>query len=219
MEEIKSIGKNLFFPSRFMKRLRDDVKKEFRRDVNRGGVAVDLGANVGLVSNFLSMYHEVVYCVEPHPIAVSKLRQLKKYRKNLIILDKAVGVQAGKTKLYLHQDRRLDPAEASQGASIVSSKPNIDRKRTIDIEVLDCVEFLTALIAIHGKINILKIDVEGSEVDILPQIVERVPAEAIAKIYVEVHDKQWKELEYPTDEMRQRIKRSEYRNKVNLDWS
>lgn len=120
---------------------------------NRGGVVVDIGANIGTFSIFAGQYANKVYAVEPEPNNLAAL-------KNNITLnemdDRIVAVPYGisdfKGTAVIH--------DSGGGSSIKD-----DGSFGAEIEIMT-LDNLFSLYHIES-VDVLKIDVEGSEIEII----------------------------------------------------
>lgn len=148
--------------------LRDDydtdeivVKEIFEENVyevhdthfNRGGVVVDIGANIGTFSLFAAQFADRVYAVEPEP------HNLKALKNNIIINnmnDKVITIPYGisdfKGTAVIHD---------SGGGSSIKDDGSFGAE--IEIMTLDNLFSLYQI----DSVDVLKIDVEGSEVEII----------------------------------------------------
>lgn len=125
----------------------------------RGGVVVDLGANIGAVSIWAALHGaRVVYAVEPEPGNLDRLESnlaLNGLRTSVVVLPWAV-VGAG-TNSYVSM--------IGEGGEAKVSK--IVRADAVDRVEARPFDHLMALVAPHGPIDFLKVDIEGGEWEIL----------------------------------------------------
>jgi len=145
--------------------------------IRKGDTVIDIGANIGVFTLF---FREAVgsrgrvFAFEPGPENVAILRKnikLSGYR-NVTVLDKAVGENSGKLKLFLSDysagDHRIyDPAAVldrmPQGA-IYDKLAHKDGREHIEVSVVSLDDFASK---IDGRINFVKIDVQGAEGGVL----------------------------------------------------
>ena len=127
-------------------------------------VVVDCGANVGLSALwFLGTYPgATVHCLEPDPDNVRLLRANLGGRPDVHVHPVAAGAAPGRGTLHLSVHgalHALGPAEGDSGA-------------TREVAVTD----LAGLMATHGipRIDLLKLDVEGSEFDVVRGLAPRL---------------------------------------------
>ena len=131
---------------------------------------LDIGSNGGkILSNTYGLYlnGSIGVCVEPSPKA---FEQLKETQTHCILINAAVGTYDGEITLY-ESGELLGCGDTS----LVSTTKESELKRWDNIPfepiVVRCITFDT-LIKECGieKFDLLSLDVEGAELDILPQI-------------------------------------------------
>ena len=119
------------------------------------GFAIDIGAHIGIHTVHMAFKGFKVIAVEPHPynlsLLISNIR-LNNVERNVLILPIALNNFNGKTKLYIHK---------STGGHSLIPVSNI----FVDVycRKLDNISKLTRF----KKVDLVKIDVEGSEVMVL----------------------------------------------------
>lgn len=130
-------------------------------------VLVDVGANVGgYIKEVMNINPKVsVFGFEPHPVTFEKLKKnIEEYSsKNISIFN--IGLSNQKQKLFLYDHRDNDgSAHASIHKEVIEQ---IHRSSSIcyevDVETLDDFVFKHQI----EKINLLKIDTEGNELNVL----------------------------------------------------
>lgn len=152
--------------------------------VSENDIVVDLGANVGSVSEEFLKNGCEVYAYEPHPIAFEKLQNNLSTYKKVHIFNNAVLNKKDKMKLYFHRDHKDNEVEYSTSASLMTDKRDISHSDFAEVDVLDIKDILRA---IKGRVKILKIDIEGAEYDVLDHIIENHLYKDIDYIFVETH--------------------------------
>ena len=122
--------------------------------------AVDIGANIGNHSIFLSNFFKKVYAFEPNPITFDVLSINSKY-KNLAqnIYPLNIGLSDENTQLPFV----INPNNIG-GSKIMSKNDNlkIKDKTNVNVKKADELEILE-----NEKISLIKIDVEGHEINAL----------------------------------------------------
>lgn len=139
----------------------------FARDVyrlgsipGRLGTVIDLGANVGLFALRVAPMSGRVLGFEPMPENFERLRAHTAGLANVSVHPQAVGSADGTLALY--------PAAAARGTGRFSAQPQAqvhDPSRRIEVECIG----LDSLFDRHRieRCDLLKIDIEGSEYDVL----------------------------------------------------
>ena len=145
---------------------RDDmltVNEVFCRQDYRAGadlrVAVDLGANIGISAlYFLTRnVHSQIYSWEPDPKNIARLRQnLRGFDDRYELAEAAVALRTGTATFGVEPVGRYGTLELD----MPTGHPATD---LIEVETTAIDEVLQQVIDRHRQIDILKIDVEGSE--------------------------------------------------------
>lgn len=138
----------------------------YRQFLGPGDVAFDLGAHVGSRVRAWRTLGVRVVAVEPQPDCLRVLRLFFGRDRSVTIVPVAVGGKSGTTRLAV-STRTPTVSSISPGwIESVATERGFARVRwdnSVEVEV----RTLDALIATHGEPAFCKIDVEGSEVDVL----------------------------------------------------
>ena len=116
-------------------------------------ICLDVGANLGLFTYFLSRYSPHVYAFEPNPIPLRVLRYVAD--KNVTVLQMALSDKTGEAELVVPKGRK---GWSSNGASIEydAGEGRVVKVPGSRIDDLD-----------YKDIGFIKIDVEGHEKSVL----------------------------------------------------
>ena len=80
----------------------------------------------------------------------------------------------------------MTPYSNSESSSVIASKRNVVSKGAIEVRQIDFIKYLENL---DKDIGILKIDIEGAEVDLLEALFERPDIlKRIDRIFMETHE-------------------------------
>jgi len=154
---------------------RRDMTALYAPFVKPGDLAFDLGAHVGdRVAAFRALGCRVV-AVEPQPALARLLRWLYGWRRDVNIVQAAVGAGPGTLALRLNL---ANPTVATASTAFVAAARDAEGWReqawTRTVEVRQTT--LDALIAAYGRPAFVKIDVEGFEAEVLAGLTTRIPA-------------------------------------------
>jgi|688.fasta_scaffold156143_2 FkbM family methyltransferase len=184
------------------------------KNLTKDSIAIDCGANVGVFTLKLANTKCKVYSFEPNHSAFEILKKNTQTLNNVKVFNNAVGIRNEKVKLFLHNHFEEDPIKWSTGSSIVSFKNNIDSSK---FQIVDTIDFPQFIINLKKQIDILKIDIEGAEIELLNKIIDLQLYKEIKYIFVEVHDRKVPQLKNDTNMLRKKIKNLQIKN-INLDW-
>lgn len=162
----------------------------------------DLGANLGQGFRFFSAFydrHDPQYILyEPNPNCYSKLiEDAGVIAKRASVHEQAAGVRNGTVEFF-----GLSEAEGgafSQGGSIVKGHNSLwyetSRAEAISVETIDFSQRLSWNDVITAEAVIVKMDIEGAEIDLLRHLLSTGAAKMISVLYVEFHSKYRKSTE------------------------
>ena len=162
--------------------------REFEKAITRceGLTNIDLGANVGIYTRILATGAKRVIAFEPDPWAAAELRSNLADLDYVTIENAAAGTSDGTEILYRHTRFAETPALYSQSSSVIAAKDNVCPEEAIEVTQIDFIAYLESLQDIVG---ILKIDIEGAEVELLEALFGRPDLlRRIKYIFVETHE-------------------------------
>lgn len=177
-------------------------------------VAIDCGANVGLVTARMAERGATVHAFEPNPDAYRELSRRFEGESRVICHRQAVWHRQTTMKLFLHENADQDPIAFSTGSSLLAFKNNVSADRHCEVEVIDLLAFIESL---GRPVRLLKIDVEGAECEILEAFIARGFHRRVAMTLVETHEKKIPKLRARTEAIRASLQREGISN-INLDW-
>jgi len=125
-----------------------------KKEIKEGDVVLDIGANIGYYSLIFAKLvgkEGKVFAFEPEPENFALLKknvEINGY-KNVILVQKAVSNKTGRTKLYLCEESAGD-----------HSIYELNGRQSMEIEVIRLDDYF---IDYDGKIDFIKIDVQGAE--------------------------------------------------------
>lgn len=144
-----------------------------------GRVVLDVGANIGLFALHHARAGARVYAVEPHPAAFARLERniaANGLRGRITAVPCALGADEGWARLI---DSR--PSARDRGRATPLTRVTPDRRGTVRLRTVDA---LVAELGLTG-IDLLKLDVEGAEVEVLRGARRVLPT--VGRLVLEVH--------------------------------
>ena len=170
----------------------------FKNLIIKDMVFVDIGANFGIYSIIASKLigeKGKVYSFEPNKNEVKKfnknLKLNRAYTNNINLIEKAVGSYSGKTSFFI--------PESYKGAYGSIKKPNISENcLKVELPITSIDEFVKSNDI--SKIDLIKIDVEGNELDVLKGAIKSIH-KFKPIILMEVSDRRTKVYGYKAKEL------------------
>ena len=144
----------------------------------KGLTVVDVGANVGLTSLYFSQYADKVIAVEPtesHFACLEKMIEFNELKDKIIPMRNAIGVEGGKREFH-----------HSKNSTMNSLSPLVNdtgEKEMVEVITLEQVFEQQNL----DEVDFMKIDIEGSEVELIASESFARVAERIKALSVEYH--------------------------------
>ena len=182
----------------------------------RGKTCIDLGANVGHFTRMMARTSGLVIAFEPDPCALDVLRNNLAGLDNVIVEDAAADVEEGTVRLYRHAQFNEDPTRYSVSSSIIASKNNVSTENVIVVRKINFIRYLENL---DKDIGVLKVDIEGAEVELLEALFDRPEIlHRIDYIFAETHERVIVDHQPRVAALRERASRTTRPN-VNLQWN
>ena len=162
----------------------------FRQDYGsldrRASVVVDVGANIGIATLFFLTRHPNVRCyaVEPVPRNLDRLRQhVRRFQDRVRVMPEAIADREGHIAFTVESSGRYGHVARS------------DETNTIVVPARTIETVLRGILIEEQRIDLLKVDTEGSET----AIVEAIPPELLQRIRrVLYEDNRGSVTSYPT---------------------
>ena len=201
--------------NRFMK---NNLPIEFVNHINlltKDHLVIDVGANIGMVSECLAKKGSKVISFEPNNKAFIKLKKVAKKYSNIEVNHAAVGTEEKNVKLYMHKQSNSSKADLTQASSLLENKPNISTEIYEEVKQINFAKFLKSL---KIRVELIKIDIEGYEIELINHLLDQNSLENVKKIYLETHEQKIKELIEPTKKLKKRIKSEGFEEKFCFDW-
>lgn len=215
---IKKYFPYIFYRLRRYKYENKILPREFMihlKKLSSSNLVIDIGANVGRVSEVLARRGLTVIAFEPNPEAFKKLRIVAQKYKNIELRNEAAGIKDQQVKLFLHKDIKTTDVDLTQSSSLLSAKPNVAAD---NFELVNEIDFAQYLKSLDKPVELVKMDIEGYEVELLNHLLDEDAIRNVNYFYVETHERKFVDLTFPTEKLKERIKKEGYENKFFFDW-
>jgi FkbM family methyltransferase len=175
-------------------------------DNTRNLTILDIGANLGLVTDFMRPHAKKIYSVEPAPMAFECLKQNAEYNQwdNVELFNFAIGPEDGEATMSIPDENK------TMGSIVVGEKSHVDRgvelyrvmgdkwvqpfghmtRTTVQTKRIDT--FLNENKIEH--VDFMKLDVEGAEESIFTGDGFKNAVDRIACMFVEFHYPNWMDV-------------------------
>ena len=135
----------------------DRAERELLRKILfKGAVVVDVGANIGIYSRFLSRYvgpKGVVHSFEPSPDNFRRLSAATRDLSNVRLTQAVIGERSGECKLYVSDKLNVDHRAYETD----------DSRRVIPIEMIALDDYFKT----GQRVDLIKMDIQGYELHAL----------------------------------------------------
>ena len=183
--------------------------------LSKNDIVIDLGANIGVVSESIARRGARVIAFEPNSKAFEKLQIVANKYPNIEAYKLAAGTINQKSKLYHHKKTSSINEDLTQASSLLYNKPNISNKIFEEKKEVNFSEFLQSL---NLYVEFIKIDIEGYEITLINHMLDNNVLNKVGKIYLETHERKFDDLIKPTADLKARIKMEGYQEKFFYEW-
>ncbi len=183
-----------------------------------GDLALDCGANLGKVTDILARTGADVIAFEPDPWTFERLSARFSGVANVTLVNAALGVSEGRVRLHRATNFDSNPSGASVKSTILSGGHAIDDSTGPEVALIDFPAFLHARLAERDEIALVKLDIEGAELDILEAMDRASLFDRIRVLLAETHERKFLHLRPRFHALRQALAKRHDPARVNLDW-
>jgi FkbM family methyltransferase len=183
-----------------------------------GDLAVDCGANMGVVTERLAATGADVVAFEPDPFAFKTLEQKFVNLPNVTLFNAAVGVGSGTVRLMRADNFGDNPEGASVKSTILDGGRRIDAENAVEVPLIDFPSWVADQVKARGEVAFIKMDIEGAELDILEKMDAEQLFQNVRCLVAETHERKFKDLRDRYKALRDKVSESYALGKVNLDW-
>jgi FkbM family methyltransferase len=141
------------------------VSEVLWRLVDAGDICLDIGANIGYMTSLLSARTGDggrVFAFEPHPKIFGRLKTNVEFfsnRSRIVASQSAIGAAGGQAEL-------VEPVDFETNEGVASVSPSFTRGRVSHIKHQVAMQQLDSIFSNAETFGVVKIDVEGAELDV-----------------------------------------------------
>ncbi len=183
-----------------------------------GDLAIDCGANLGVVTQVLAATGADVLAYEPDPWAFAQLSDRFAQHANVTLVSAALGVGTGLVRLMRAGNFDDNPEGASVKSTILDGGRMIDADKSVEVPLVDFPTLVRDQVARRGEIAFVKMDIEGAELEILETLDQQGLIDPIRCLVAETHERKFKALRPRFRGLREKLAADYPPGKVNLDW-
>jgi FkbM family methyltransferase len=184
--------------------------------INPDDIFVDCGANVGQTASMFARTGAMVYAFEPNPICADILRNRFKFTPNVDVRHAGVMNRACDLILRVPKQTQHMHWETSVEGSFVED--GVDTPEHYDSYTVPCVDLSDWVLGQTKSIALLKLDIEGAEVDVINHLIDTKAIGRIGLLACETHESKSSTLKTATDALRARVQREGLNDRVRFDW-
>lgn len=186
--------------------------------LNPGDLALDLGANMGVVTEKLAATGADVIAYEPDPFAFATLQAKFAGQAQVTLVNAAVGVGSGTVRLMRADNFEANPVGASVKSTILDGGRRIDAENAVEVPLLDFPSIIRDLTGARGEVAFVKMDIEGAELDILEAMQREGLFAQVRSLVAETHERKFRDLRDRYKALRAAVAADFPGGRINLDW-
>jgi len=199
--------------ARFARAIPQAIREAISR-LRQGSVVIDCGAHVGVASRLFARTGAIVYAIEPNPAAFAQLVTNTSRLPNVLpIHAAALSDDTATVNLHLHARAGQDAVAYASGSSLLASKPNVSADH-VTVPGLNLIHMVQKL----DHVDFLKMDIEGYETVLVPDLVKSGAAQLIQTIAIETHEGKWAEIATKTTAMKETVNSAGLSSRFFWDW-
>lgn len=202
------------------RKLRRSLKRMIERDfvdltksLPPNSLCVDLGANIGKITDILLDHGHRVIAFEHDPATFKVLAENVGARAGVTLVQAAAGTAEGTARLMRDKEWNPETLYGSEGSSLVETSGR-KAEDAVDVRVVDLAAYLRD---IDEDIALLKMDIEGGEWDLIPHLDREGSFDRIDHVLVETHEWSDPSREATAAHFRE-MARTRNHPKFQMDW-
>jgi FkbM family methyltransferase len=201
-----------------IRKISSRLPAEFRAHIAslpKGATVIDLGANNGDITAVLAQAGCRVFAFEPNIVAFRKLSKRFAHNKNVHVFNVAVSHRTALVKLHLHENTEKSNADLTQASSLHVDKNNVSAE---NFDLVISTDIKSIMGSISDTISLMKIDIEGHEVEVINCLIDSELIDRIEKLFVETHENKVPSLIVPTQNLKEKVRSNHLEKKFFWQW-
>jgi FkbM family methyltransferase len=187
--------------------------------VNPGDIALDCGANVGDLTSRFARSSAKVYAFEPNSLCVKVLKNRFHTVRNVEIIHAGVMDRACTLELTTPKAHAgFDDLSTTVSATFQTQPKGERLDYDVNKETVNCIDLNEFILNLGQRVRLLKIDIEGAEIEVLNKLIDTRAIDLVDYVVVETHAEQMPHLKEATSALKDRINSEKLLDKVSLDW-
>ena len=182
--------------------------------LGRNDICMDCGANVGAVTVQMAATGATVHAYEPDPRNFDALEAAVGHLPNVELHMVALGATEGQATLRRLHDKFGTEKGRGESSSTYFKDPALFSDNVVQVEQR---AFGTEVTRLGGRIALVKMDIEGAEFEILPQVFADPERQGFDALFVETHERM-APSEIPVMERMRRQAARLSAPYISLDW-
>lgn len=182
-------------------------------DIRPDDAIIDCGANVGDMTSRFARTGATVFAFEPNRLCFSVLKRRFALIPNVQCFNEGVMDRECILSLCAPKgDAEWDHIDATVASSFKASDAHGE---SYDVR---CIRLSDFILSLDKPVSLLKMDIEGSEIEVLNDLFDSKAIYRVGLTVVETHERQQPLLLSKTNALRSRIDELGLSSKVRLDW-
>lgn len=182
-------------------------------ELSEGDVAIDCGANVGVITREMALRGAVVHAFEPDPVAFAELQKNVSGFAGVNLHQLAVAAAPGKMPLFFREERSQNEVLYSVGSTLLAGKTDVCKENFCEVQVVRLADFIRQF----PRIRLLKMDIEGAECEVLEDLIREGLLDRCDLVLVETHEEWIPETIPRLQRIQQQLLENRY-HQVHLNW-
>ena len=190
-----------------------------RRDRTSNIAIINCGANTGQSFELMKKYYPTTifkhYLIEPNPECTKILIEHYSRNPNVEIIESALGTTNGTTLLYGSYNHETRTAVGASTLISHNFNTQMNQEGALTVSLMSLSELLKNLSS-QFNFFVLKLDVEGSEYEILMDLIDTKSINLVRILYVEFHSKYYHKAKRRDLESKEKMIESKLSKKTKI---